>query len=209
MAIITALKMGRGKGSKTGVSLDGGKAIFIDPGLALREGLKVGQELSPDGVAALLKANTGERCYNTALRYLGYRPRSESEMREKLGQRGFDDGCIQAALERLKGKGLMDDAEFARFWKENRLSFGPRSRWLIGHELKQKGVPQEAIETILGDVDDADNAYRAAVNKARILKDCDYESFRRRLGDHLKRRGFGFGVIIKTVDRLWKEREIN
>lgn len=208
MAKITAIRWAKGKSRKAGVSLDGGKAILIDQGLALREGLKIGQELSRERVAALLRANDGEKCYNTALRYLNYRPRSESEIRQKLGQRRFDDESIQAALARLKGKGLMDDAEFARFWKENRQSFKPRSRWLISHELQQKGVPQETIEAVVDDVDDADTAYAVAANKARLLKGCDYESFRRRLGDHLKRRGFGYAVIIQTVERLWREREI-
>ena len=32
------------------------------------------------------------------------------------------------------------------------------------------------------------------------------ESFRRRLGTYLKRRGFGYGVIKETIERLWQER---
>jgi hypothetical protein len=35
----------------------------------------------------------------------------------------------------------------------------------------------------------------------------DYQSFRRRLGGYLKRRGFGYGVINHTVERLWQEHE--
>jgi regulatory protein len=209
LARVIALDRGKGKGKSkgTGVSVDGQKVIPIDPAVALREGLKAGQELPEDRVAALLKASGDEKCYNAALRYLGYRPLSESEMRQKLARRGFDEDCIGATIGRLREKGLMDDAEFARFWKDNRQSFGPRSRWLIGQELKQKGVPQEAIDSVLDDVDDSENAYNLGRIKAKLLKDCDYETFRRRLGDHLKRRGFGYGVIINTIERLWKERD--
>jgi regulatory protein len=209
LARVIALDRGKGKGKSkgTGVSVDGQKVIPIDPAVALREGLKAGQELPEDRVAALLKASGDEKCYNAALRYLGYRPLSESEMRQKLARRGFDEDCIGATIGRLREKGLMDDAEFARFWKDNRQSFGPRSRWLIGQELKQKGVPQEAIDSVLDDVDDSENAYNVGRSKARFLKECDYESFRRRLGDHLKRRGFGYGVIINTIERLWRERD--
>ncbi len=206
MARVVSLNRGKGKIKGTGLSLDG-RVIPIDPVVALREGLKAGQELDADRVAALLKASGEEKCYNAALRYLGYRPLSESEMRLKLAGRGFDEDCIETTLGRLREKGLMDDAGFARFWKENRQSFSPRSRWLIGQELKQKGVPQEAIDSVLGDIDDSENAYSVGRSKARLLKDCDYESFRRRLGDHLKRRGFGYGVIINTVERLWRERD--
>jgi len=203
---VIALDRGKGKSKGTGLSLDG-RIIPIDPAIALREGLKAGQELPADRVAALLKASNDEKCFNAALRYLSYRPLSESEMRQKLARRGFDEESVGATIVRLRERGLMDDADFARFWKENRQSFSPRSRWLIGQELKQKGVPQEAIDSVLGDIDDSENAYSVGRSKARLLKDCDYESFRRRLGDHLKRRGFGYGVIINTVERLWRERD--
>jgi len=33
----------------------------------------------------------------------------------------------------------------------------------------------------------------------------DYQVFRRRLGDFLKRRGYGYGVVQETVARLWRE----
>ena len=48
-------------------------------------------------------------------------------------------------------------------------------------------------------------AYQADLHKAQHLPKQDYEVFRRRLGDYLKRRGFGYTVISQTVKRLWQE----
>ena len=206
MAKITALNWGKGRNKKANVSLDGKPALSLEPEVALKEGLMVGQELSDSRTAALVKASHQQQCYNAALRYLDYRPRSEYEMRQRLRQRGFDKDSIQAALSRLKEQGLIDDSDFARFWKDNRQSFSPRSQWLVGLELKQKGVPREFIKQVVSTIEDAENAHRVAVSKAHSLADCDYQSFRRRLGEHLKRRGFSYGVIIKTIERLWQER---
>jgi SOS response regulatory protein OraA/RecX len=57
--------------------------------------------------------------------------------------------------------------------------------------------------------DDTENAYRAAAGRARSFTAVDYQSFRRRIGEYLKRRGFGYEVINSTIMRLWQEREGN
>jgi regulatory protein len=106
----------------------------------------------------------------------------------------------------LEEQGLVDDRAFAQFWKDNRESFGPRSRWLIRSELKRKGVTEDVIDQVVGEVEDADSAYHAASSKARRLSLSDYEGFRHRLGEHLRRRGFGYAVINRTVEQLWQER---
>lgn len=207
VAKITALRLGKGRNKKANVSLDGKLALRLEPEVALKEGLKVGQELSASRIEALNKASRWQSCYDAALRYLGYRSRSEYEIRQRLHQHGFDGDSIKAALSRLKEQNLINDGDFARFWRDNRQSFSPRSRWLVRLELKQKKVSEEIIEQVVSTIDDTENAYSVAKVKARGLANCDdYQSFRRRLGDHLKRRGFGYGVIIKTVERLWQER---
>ena len=108
---------------------------------------------------------------------------------------------------RLKELRLVDDAGFAQFWKDNRESFSPRSQWLTRLELRQKGVAKDIIEQVADNMDDDDSAYRAALSKARSLPRSDYQVFRRRLGEYLKRRGFGYGVISHIVERIWQEGE--
>ena len=148
-----------------------------------------------------------QRCLDAAFRYLDYRPRSEAELRGRLKRRGFDDEHVEAALARLREQGLVDDLAFAEFWKGNRESFRPRSRRLTALELRQKGVANDVINRVVADIDDEDSAYRAAQNRAHRLPDADYREFRHRLGEYLKRRGFGYRVIIRTVERLWQERK--
>ena len=208
VAKITALRLGKGRSKKANVSLDGKPAFSLEAEVALKEGLKVGQELSAGRIEALKKVNNYQRGYDAAARYLSYRPRSEYEMRRQLAKHRFDEDCIEAILSKLKEQGLVDDSAFAKFWKENRQSFSPRSQWLTRLELKQKGVPNEIIDQAVSTIDDADNAYRAATSRVRSLTMSDYHSFRHRLGEYLRRRGFGYGVISRTIERLWQEREV-
>lgn len=205
MKKVTAIGEGKRRKRRVNIFLDDKFAFSLEAGVAQKEGLRVGQELSEGDIEALAGAELSQRCLNAALRYLSYRLRSESELRERLVRRGFDGDSVATAIARLKAQGLVDDLAFAQFWKENRQSFSPRSQWLTRHELKQKGVTDDVIERVVADVDDEDSAYRAAIAKARRLPVNDYQGFRRRLGEYLKRRGFGYGVINNTVKKIWEE----
>ncbi len=206
MGKITAIRDGRGRRRRVNVFLDSKFAFSLEAEVAVKEGLQVGQELSASQIGALTRFDHFHRCLNATAHYLSYRPRSESELRERLYRRGFDGDSVEAVLARLKEQGLVDDMAFAQFWKDNRESFSPRSQWLTKLELRQKGVAGDIIDQVVDTIDDDDGAYRAALKKARSLPQCDYQTFRRRLGEYLKRRGFGYGVINHVVERMWQEQ---
>jgi regulatory protein len=205
MSIITKLNAGKSREKRVNVFLDGKFTFSLLAEVALKEGLQVGQELSASQVEALTRSDHYHRCFNAAIRFLGYRPRSEAEIRQRLQRHGFDSNLTEKVMTKLKEQGLVDDNAFARFWKENRESFSPRSRWLTRLELQRKGLDGGIIEQVAGEVDDSDSAYRAAISKARRLLPSDYQDFRRRLGEFLRRRGFGYEVINNTVEKIWKE----
>ena len=185
----------------------GGRFAFsLGAEVVAKENLQVGQELSDNQIELLTGGDQLQRCLAAAYRYLGYRPRSESELRERMQRRGFAAETVAAAVVRLREQHLLDDEAFAQFWKENRESFGPRSQWLTRLELKRMGVMNDVIEQVVVGMDDEENAYRAALQKARRWAPADYQSFRRRLGDYLRRRGFKYEVINHTVEKIWQER---
>ena len=199
--------MRRGRNKRVNVYLDDEFAFSLEADVAVQEGLRVDQELTPERVEEIASSNNYRRCYNAAALILTYRPRSEPELRNKLLEKGYPDTSIDQVLSRMKEQGLVNDTTFAEFWKENRDTFSPRSQWLTAQELRRKGVSEEIITRVVGTIDDEDAAYRAARKKARNLPRYDYQNFYRRLGDYLQRRGFSFDVIKVTVKRLWEELE--
>jgi regulatory protein len=205
MSKITALKTSKRTDKQLSMFLDGKFAISLDTEVAAKEGLKVGQELSADQIEVLVKNLGLARCLNAAYRYLAYRQRSEAEMKERLNRRGFEDSQIEIVLNKLKEQNLLDDIAFAQFWKENRETFRPRSKRLTRLELRKKGVADAIIDEVTVESNDLDSAYGAALSKAQRLPHQDYEVFRRRLGDYLKRRGFDYSVINQTVKKIWQE----
>lgn len=151
-----------------------------------------------------------QRCLDAAVRYLSYRPRGEAELRDRLTQRGFAGDIQDAVITKLRDQGLVNDSAFAQFWRDNRDTFRPRSKWLTGLELRRKGVDTEIIDRVVDTIDDEANAYRAAQSKARSLLEgsgADYPTFHRRLGGYLQRRGFSSSVIKGTLERMWQEQK--
>ena len=188
------------------VILDKGPAFNLSHAVAVEAGLHEGQTLSPHDIESLKSTDQLHRSMNSALRYIGPRPHSEVEIKSRLIRHGFDIDTIKEALAKLKKQGFVDDIAFAQFWRENRENFGPRSRRLMELELKQKGVDAETIAEATKDVDDEQSAYRAAQKKARSLTGLDYQSFRKRMGPFLKRRGFGYELSNRTINRIWQEQ---
>ena len=144
------------------------------------------------------------RAFRAGLLFVSYRPRSRQEIRRRLGRR-FGARTVELALARLEEQGYVDDATFARFWRESREAHRPRSAGLIRRELAQRGVGREVAEEAVAGLDDDANAYRAGLGRMRSLGGLEYVTFHRRLEGYLRRRGFGTGVVRRAVERLWRE----
>ena len=154
-----------------------------------------------------LRIPEDERALGAGLRLLSYRPRSRDEVRQRLARRVTTE-AVNQALARLTERGYLDDAAFARFWRENREAHRPRGALLIKQELLQRGVAREVAEAAIEGMDDGGNAYRAGLDRLRVMRGLDEATFHRRMGDYLRRRGFYYGVTQRTVQRLWKERDM-
>ncbi len=152
-------------------------------------------------------AGEGERAYQAGLRLLSYSAHSREEVSQRLARR-FPAEAVQQAMAFLEERGYLDDAAFARRWRETRDAQRPRSAALIRRELQQKGVSREVAEAAVSGMDEEDSAYRAGRRHLRALRGLDRVTFRRRLGDYLRRRGFPLGLVRRTVERLWEEREV-
>ncbi len=205
MSKITGLKQGNNRAKRIHIYVDDKFALSLAPETALKERLGVGQELGRNALQELADKDLRQRCFNSALRFLGYRPRSESEIRQRLTRHGFENDIIDKTVGKLKDMGYVDDTAFARFWVENRETFSPRSRRMAKFELKRKGLEVGIIEQAVSEINEKESAYRAAQDRARCLTALDYQDFRLRLGQYLGRRGFGYGIINEIVERIWKE----
>ena len=185
--------------------------VFIDNefafGLAMIEALKLkkGQVLSEEDIERLQALDEIEVARERALNYLSYRPRSADEVRQNLRKKEFSESAINLVITRLEETGLLSDESFTQFWIENREQFAPRSAQALRYELRQKGVEDHIIDETLDSFDESDAAYRAAGKRLRRYLGKDRQTFRKKLGDYLARRGFPYPIIKDVLERLWEE----
>lgn len=187
------------------VFVDGEFALALEPETLAGSKLAVGSPVAGTLLMELAAADLRKRALDAALRLLGYRPRSEQELRTRLMRRQLPPDVIGATIERLRELGFVNDEAFARAWVEERSSGrGARGQRLLTQELRRKGVGQELAQEAASGSDELAGAREAAEKKARSLRGLDYPTFRNRLAGYLGRRGFGYDVIAPVVRELWE-----
>jgi regulatory protein len=204
---ITSIEVQKRNPKRANVFVDGEFAL----GLALIEAarLSTGQYLSDSDIERLRGRDDEERAYELALNFLSYRPRSEREVRRRLAKKGFASPSVEAAVERLVRAKLLDDKDFARYWVENRTRFKPRGPYALRQELRQKGVADRIIDPLIEELDEDENAYRAALKRLRRWKRMDTDERRRKFTGYLQRRGFGYDSIRQAWERLVAEHAMD
>lgn len=203
MKKITALEVQRKNPNRVNIHLDGEFAF----GLAriTAAWLKVGDTLSEEKIASLQAEDMRERALQQALLFLSYRVRSEKEIRQNLKKHEYSEDAIEHTMSRLRENRLANDNEFAQTWVENRNTFRPRSRRALTMELRQKGLDEETVKQAVANVDENALAYETAQKRAPRFKDLEWNEFRKKLSDHLARRGFPYSIVTSVVTRLWNE----
>ena len=137
-----------------------------------------------------------------ALRYLGYRSRSEAEVRRYLSRRGCAHDAADLVIEKLRSLRYVNDETFAHDWALGRAQargYGPRR---IEQELRSKGIGQPLIRDALRETfDEVDETEHAKALLARHFKGRDLTEPKtlRRAAAFLHRRGYGSKVIFDLL----------
>jgi regulatory protein len=201
---VTALTAQKKNPNRINVFLDGEFVFGLSRIVAAW--LRIGELLTDEKIARLQEQDSLEIATQRAIDLLSYRPRAEAEIRKRLSESGFGSGEIEEVLGRLRQAGLVSDENFARGWADNRAAFRPRSHRMVAAELRQKGVADETIEQALSELPaDGDLAYQTAERYARRLDGLEWEDFRKKLGGHLGRKGYGYEVVAEVTRRIWNE----
>lgn len=200
---ITGLEVQKRNKQRVNVFIDGEYAFSLKLEAAAK--LHKGQTLTEKEIAALRDEDSVVSAMDSAARFLSYRPRSEQEVRRNLEEKETAPAVIDAAIERMRGLGYLDDRAFTTFWIQERSRSKPLSPKALRYELRQKGIDSKLIDELLAEIDDNDAAYRAAQAHLRKLRGLDPKTFRHKLNGFLQRRGFAFSDARAAIERLIEE----
>ena len=165
----------------------------------LRFGLRSGDELEEEVLAALQKSAKTSQVKAKAAGMIGRRALSKSELQRRLVRGGAEEADAQAAADWLEDIGAVDDPAYAAAVVRDygRRGYGPAK---IRQELQRRGVPRELWEEALEELPDSDGILDALVQK-RCRGDLADPRELKRVSDSLLRRGFSWAQVKAALSR--------
>lgn len=201
------------------IYLNGEFAFGADEDLVVERRLIVGKLLTVSDVKQLLNEVEVGKLMERMYRLFNIRQRSEKEVRDYLknlsfkrdvkGQEEISSYIIDAIVQVLKRKGLLNDEEFARTWVEGRRRSKKKGKIALKQELFQKGIDKDIVEQVMSDtrqvISEEDLAKQALGKKIKVWENLEPLEFKKKAFGFLARRGFEFEVVNKAVENTIKE----
>jgi regulatory protein len=141
--------------------------------------------------------------YTYGLHALGRRELTARQLRDRLRRRGCDDAAIDAALDRLRREGALDDARAARAYARTEVAVKRRGPERIRRALHAMGVDEDAASNALasGFADHpAEDVLEAALAR-RLRGPVTDRAHEQRLIAYLVRQGFEVAAAAAAVRR--------
>ena len=196
----------RRNGGSYVLSLSDGSSLQGFDAAALKQfSLCAERELKARELDELKQTDALFRARSIAARYLNYRPRSRQEVRDRLRRAGIAESATARLLRELEEKGDLDDARFAREWVQAKVLGGRSGPRLISKQLAERGVARGLIEEALAAELPSEHKLAAArrlVEKRGAGRDLADARERKRLADHLLRRGFEWDIIETVMKEI-------
>lgn len=190
---ITAIKQQVKRQDRYSIYIDGKYILSFSQGELMQAKLKVGQELTVDGLRSLQNAAVIDKAYDRALNLISHRPRSEGELRDYLRRKDMTNDIITVIIDRLTERGYVNDLDFAQRWVATRRLLKSTSKRRLMQELRQKRINSDIIDQVLAeDETDEQQVLREIIERKR--KQTKYQD-NLKLMQYLARQGFHYDDI--------------
>jgi len=163
----------------------------------LNTGLRIGQTIDATNLNLLKEKAAIDKAYDRAINLVSRRPRSEWELNDYFKKKGTEEGVAAAATEKLRQRGYINDADFAKRWVENRRLLKPISKLRLQQELRQKRINDDIIKQVLSndETDELQVVKELIEKKSRQTKYQD----KTKLMQFLARQGFSYDLIKQAL----------
>ncbi len=204
MPLVTRLASCR---DKVRVFVDGEFWAELDAGVATERGLSEGIALSEEELTEARVAGERPLAMSRALNLLGYRARSDRELRERLMRAGYLKETVDEVIARLEELGYLDDVEFAReLARSEARKYGPRR---IYGDLRRAGIEEaaarEVVEEEFAGRSEHEVAREAAQRRYNTMEGSNAQV--RRVYGFLMRRGYSASICAEIAREYRREAD--
>ncbi|HTB49259.1 MAG TPA: RecX family transcriptional regulator [Verrucomicrobiae bacterium] len=194
---VTSIKQQVKRTGRYSIFVDGRYSFSLGESALLESKLASGQELSKAQLGEYKKLSNEDKLYNQVLRYVAMRPRTQWEIETYLQRKEASPPLVEMILNKLSIIDLVNDEKFAQAFVNDRRLLRPASRRKIIAGLRQKHVPSNIIERVVGnDEQEEQTALQAIIERKR--RQAKYQDDLK-LMQYLARQGFSYGDIKSAL----------
>jgi len=209
MPVITKITQQKKDHERYNIFLDEKYAYSVHESVLVKFGLTKGKVLEDWSIDDMVYEDEIRKAFNRALHYLGFRMRSEFEIKKKLLDLDYGEAIVLEAIVKLKELGFLNDEAFSEALlqtKKNSSSQGPRA---IQQEMHKKGIGKELQEKVLESYSEDEQiqiATKLAEKAAKANRSVAPIQLKQKIQSALQRKGYSFDIINQALDNIDFER---
>lgn len=204
-SIITKITQQKKDLERFNVFLNNKYAFSVHESVLVKFELRKDMVLEDWSLGEMLYEEEVSKAFNRALHYLGFRMRSEYEVKEKLLELEYGESVILEAIAKLKRLGFLDDEKFSEALLETRKNTSKKGPRAIQQELQKKGISKEMQANVMESFTEEDQlkvAIEIVQKEARKNRVLSPRQNEQRIQNSLLRKGYSFAIIKEALQSI-------
>lgn len=151
------------------------------------------------------KSYTVEEALQKAMQFCAYRERSQKEVEDKLDQLRMIPEAKEKIIITLMQEKFLNEERFARSFVRGKFRIKKWGRVKITQELKKREISAPIIRLGLSEIQEAEyrtTLYEIAEKKHEKITESNSFKKKKKLADHLLRKGYESGLVFECVNEL-------
>lgn len=204
--IVTKITQQKKDLERYNIFLDDKYAFSVHETVLVKFNLTKGMVIEDWSLGEMLYEEEINKAFNRALHFLGFRMRSEHEVKTKLLELEYGEAVVLEAIVKLRKLGFLNDENFSDALLETRKRSAKRGPQAIKQELQRKGIEKELLEKVIESYSEEEQvaiARELAEKEANRNRALSPRQTEQRIQNLLLRRGYSFGIIkeaLKDID---------
>ncbi len=204
MAEITAITPQKKDKLRCNLEVDGRFYCGMKLETVMKNRLKVGLVVTEESLAVLQLESEKQTALDKALTHITVSMKTEKEIRDYLKRKGYLQDVCDYVVEKMKGYGFLDDAQYAKQYAE---SAGKRKgARLIAMELRRRGVDEDTAMAAVSEITDGEESAKRVLEKYLRGKELNRETYRKAYA-HLISKGYDYDTAKSALGALKDDDE--
>lgn len=211
MSCITKIEVCKKNKERVNVFVDDEFAFSCSSEVIYYQGLKNGDKVDMEKMSIITDEDNYMKCKSKALKHIERSYKTEKQIYDYLLGKEFDEKTISRVMSFMYQYSFIDDEKYAQMYFKDRIKKEGMNK--IKFDLKKKGIQDNIIESIICESNnkESEGLITNGEKKIKLLlnNEKDIMNIKRKLYDHLVRKGYAIYNVKSCVNTLIEKYESN